>query len=122
MRSNGEAALKRPRVADGGRIELALDHDETGRGVDEKVGTEVAGAADAPDEVTGGGDDVADEVFVVRSGRDRREVAAAFEVGASERGRGVGGAAIAVGRAPFCRGRRAAEFLLFTVNHRLRIW
>ena len=27
---NGGAALKRPRVADGGRIELALDHDESG--------------------------------------------------------------------------------------------
>ena len=30
------------RVADGLRIELALDHDETGGGGDEEVGTEIA--------------------------------------------------------------------------------
>ena len=104
-------------VADGLRIELALDYDETGECGDEEVGTEVARTADAPDGVTGGGEEIADEVFVVRAGRDRREVAALFEVGASERVGGVNGAAVAVGGAPFCRGRRAAEFLCIGIVH-----
>ena len=56
------------RVADGMRIELALDHDETGGGGDEEVGSEVAGTTDAPDGVTGGGEKIANEVFVVRAG------------------------------------------------------
>ena len=103
-------------VADGLRIELALDHNETGRGGDENVGPEVTGTTNAADGVTGGGEDIADEVFIVRAGRDRREVAAPFEVGASG---GVGersGAAVAIGRAPFCGGGKTAEFLLFTVK------
>ena len=108
-------------VADGLRIELALDYDETGECGDEEVGTEVARTADAPDGVTGGGEEIADEVFVVRAGRDRREVAAAFEVVASERGRIRSGAAVAIGSAPFCGGGRAAGALSFTVNHRRRI-
>ena len=125
-------------VADGLRIEFALDHDKTGGGGDEEIGAEVTGASHAADRVTGGGEEVADEVFVVRAGRDRREVAAPFEIGASERGRIRSGAAVAIGRAPFRTparaspaatrfargifGRRAAGALGFTVNHRRRIW
>ena len=56
------------RVADGLRIELALDNDETGVGGDEEVGTEVTGASHAPDGIPGGGEKVANEVFVVRAG------------------------------------------------------
>ena len=118
----GRVGFLDSRVADGLGIELALDHDETGGSGDEEIGAEVARAPDATDGVTGGGEEIADEVFVVRAGRDRREIGAAFEGGASERGRGVGGAAIAVGGAPFRRGRRAAGALGFTVNHRRRIW
>ena len=56
------------RVADGLRIELALNHDETGGGGDEEIGAEVAGASHAADGITGGGEEIANEVFVVRAG------------------------------------------------------
>ena len=86
IESTSRVGLLDGRVADGLRIELALDHDETGGGGNEEIGTEVTGATNAPDGVTGGGEELADEVFVVSAGRDRREVAALFEIGASERG------------------------------------
>ena len=56
------------RVADRLRIELALNHDETGGGGDEEIGAEVARAAYAANGVTGGGEEIANEVFVVRAG------------------------------------------------------
>ena len=55
-------------VADGLRIEFALDHDESGGGGDVEVGAEVTGTTNAADGITGGGEEIADEVFVVRAG------------------------------------------------------
>ena len=42
-------------------------------GGDEEVGAEVARSSNAANGVTGGGEEIADEVFVVRAGRNRRE-------------------------------------------------
>ena len=47
IESAGGVGLLDGRVANGLRIEFALDHGETGGGVDEKVGSEVAGTTDA---------------------------------------------------------------------------
>ena len=70
-------------IADGVRIELALDDCCAGWRFSKKIGPTVARAANANGGDSGGGEDVADEPLIIGAGTNRREIAAFFNGAAS---------------------------------------
>ena len=70
-------------IADGIRIELALDDCCAGWRFSKEIGPAVAGAADTNGGDSGGGEDVADEPLIVGAGANCREITPFFESAAS---------------------------------------
>ena len=66
-------------ITDGVGVELALDHGGAGGGFGEEISPVVAGAADVDGGDVRGGEEIGDELLVVRAGSDRGEVVGGFE-------------------------------------------
>lgn len=78
-------------VADGVRVELALDDRRAGGRFRKEIGTAVAGAANADGGDSGGGEDASHEPLVVGASANCREVALLFKGATGGRGTLLGG-------------------------------